>query len=297
MTSPALLPSARENEMLRVLSLGAGVQSTTLALMAAVGDLSPAPHVAIFADTGDEPADVYRHLAWLTEAGRLPFKVEIVRAWEGYGKPGIKAGLGDEILKAARGEGKAGSHSRPPFFTLGADGSKGMIRRQCTGDFKIDPIERAIRLHLGLRRGQRWPKEPVVEQWVGISTDEATRMKPSPRAAISMRWPLIERRMSRRDCLTWLHERGYPEPPKSACTFCPFHSDAEWRRIRDTDPAGWARAVEIDEAIRRGLTSKSLTGALFLHAKREPLATVDLTDATKRQINLFENDCTGMCGV
>lgn len=47
--------------MLRVLSLGAGVQSTTLALMAAHGEIEP-PDCAIFADTQWEPAEVYAHL-------------------------------------------------------------------------------------------------------------------------------------------------------------------------------------------------------------------------------------------
>ena len=35
-----------------VLSLGAGVQSSTLALMAAKGEVTPMPDVAVFADTG-----------------------------------------------------------------------------------------------------------------------------------------------------------------------------------------------------------------------------------------------------
>ncbi len=38
------------------LSLGAGVQSSTLALMYASGELSPMPAGAIFADTQAEPA-------------------------------------------------------------------------------------------------------------------------------------------------------------------------------------------------------------------------------------------------
>lgn len=292
--------------MLTVLSLGAGVQSTTLALMATARQIEPSPDCAIFADTGEEPRAVYAHLARLMEPGRLAFPVHVVQAWGKYGKPSIGAPLGTEIINAARGNAKPGAeaaisrgfHSRPPFFTLGADGSRGMIRRQCTGDYKIEPIQSKIRALLGLKRRQRWPKTVVVEQWVGISTDEATRMKPSGQPAIRMRWPLIEQGMSRRDCLAWLRAHGHPEPPKSACTFCPFHSDAEWRRIRDTDPEGWSRAIEIDEAIRRGLTSKGLTGALFLHADRIPLREVDLSTAEERgQKNLFENECEGMCGV
>lgn len=293
---------------MHILSLGAGVQSTTLALMAAAGKCEPAPDCAIFADTGEEPAAVYRHLDWLMAPGRLAFPVHVVRAWEGYGKPGIKRRLGDEILASARGEGKAGSHSRPPFFVLNADGSRGMIRRQCTGDFKIDVIQAKERELLGLRRGQRWPNEIRIVQWIGISTDEATRMKPVmarrkdkegktvavPHPTIRGRWPLIEKRMSRHDCLLWLSRHGHPTPPKSACTFCPFHSDSEWRTIK-ADPAAWARAVEVDRAIRGGLVSKTLEGALYLHASLRPLVEVNFANGA--QLNLFENECEGMCGV
>lgn len=290
---PALrLPARVEAVVIRILSLGAGVQSTTLALMAQNGALDKLD-CAIFADTGDEPADVYAHLERLK--GWLSYQVHVVRAWEQGTR--IKARMSDEIIAATNGTG--GSHCRPPLFTLASDGSKGMVKRQCTQDYKIAPIERKVRELLGLKPRARWPTTPVVEQWIGISTDEASRMKPSRRPAITTVWPLIDKGMSRRDCLAWLTKHGFPQPPKSACIFCPFHSDKEWRRIKDTDPAGWARAVEVDEAIRTGLSrNKGLDGALFLHAKRIPLRLVDMSTAEERgQINLFENECAGVCGV
>jgi hypothetical protein len=284
--------------MLTVISLGAGVQSTTLALMAKQGLIRPMPDCAIFADTGEEPKAVYAHLAWLMNEADLPFPIHISRAWEGMGKGDITAPLGDELLDSVNLGTRAGSRARPPLFTLNEDGSKGMVHRQCTGDYKIDVIVRTMRGMLGLERGQRWPKGVQIEQWIGISTDEATRMKPSLIPAIRSRWPLIEAEMSRKACLAWLRSYDYPQPPKSACTFCPFHSDAEWRNIRDTDPEGWERAVQIDEAIRHGLTPKRLTGALFVHSKRVPLKDVDLSTAEDRgQLNLFENECAGVCGV
>lgn len=123
-------------------------------------------------------------------------------------------------------------------------------------------------------------------------------MKPAREPAIVTRWPLIEGGFSRDDCLAWLKANGYSEPPKSACTFCPFHSDAEWRRLRDTDPVGWSEAVELDRAIRHGLTSKSLSGSLFLHSSRLPLESVDFDSPNDQsQSNLFNNECEGMCGV
>lgn len=274
--------------MIRVISLGAGVQSTTMALMAAHGEIGPMPDCAIFADTGAEPAAVYDHLRWLVSANVLPFPVHIVSA----------GNLRDQIMATTRGESKRGSHARPPFYVKNPDGSKGIIRRQCTGDYKIDPIEKKVRGLLGLKPRQRWPKEPVVEQWIGISTDEAMRMKPSKQAAITSRWPLIEQRMSRSDCLLWMERRAYPTPPKSACTFCPFRSDTAWRHLRDTDPAGWKEAVTVDAAVRQGLSMRGLTGELYVHSSLIPLSEVDLSTAEDHgQLNLFNNECEGMCGV
>jgi 3'-phosphoadenosine 5'-phosphosulfate sulfotransferase (PAPS reductase)/FAD synthetase len=81
--------------LLRVLSLGAGVQSTTLALMAAAGEIE-APDCAIFADTGWEPKAVYQHLDRLERC--LPFPVHRVS----------KGNLRDDVIAKARGEGMCG---------------------------------------------------------------------------------------------------------------------------------------------------------------------------------------------
>lgn len=262
--------------MLVVISLGAGVQSTTMALMAARGDLAPMPDCAIFADTQSEPDAVMRHLDWLETV--LPFPVYRVTA----------GSLEKQLLHAGKTNG------RPPAFVLNPDGSGGMLNRQCTGDFKIDPIRKKVRELVGLAARQRAPKTAVVEQWIGISTDEASRMKPSPHAFIRHRFPLIEAGMSRRGCLRWLVDRQYMTPPKSACVFCPFHSDAMWRALRDEDPAGWARAIEVDRAIRHTLGK----GTAFIHRQRVPLDEVDLsTPEDNGQGNLFINECEGMCGV
>jgi hypothetical protein len=268
--------------MMHIISLGAGVQSTTMALMAARGIIKPMPDCAIFADTGAEPAAVYMHLGWLV--GQLPFPIHAVGA----------GNLAEEIFGAMSGHNRM--DARPPFFTLRG----GMLRRQCTQDFKILPIERKVRELIGLRRGQRWPKAPTVEQWIGISLDEAIRMKPSRRSGVAHRWPLIELRMSRADCIEWCERQGFPRPPKSACTFCPYHDNAQWRDMKATDPEAFAQAMAIDEAIRPGMPSprRPKGEAWFVHSDRIPLADVDLSTPEERgQLNLFLNECEGMCGV
>lgn len=268
--------------MLTVISLGAGVQSTTMALMAARGEIGPMPDAAIFADTGAEPVAVYKHLDWLESV--LPYPVHRVSA----------GNLRDEIVGAMNGSNRM--DARPPFFI----NSGGMLHRQCTQDYKILPIIKKVRELIGLKRGQRGPKEPVVEQWIGISADEAIRMKPSRLTYIKHRWPLIEKDMHRRHCLTWCEERQYPKPAKSACTFCPYTDNARWRDMKANDPVSFADAVAIDKIIRPGMPGpKRPPGdAWWVHRDCVPLDEVDLSTAEDRgQLNLFNNECEGMCGV
>ena len=293
------------SEPLRLISLGAGVQSTCMVLMAAHGDLTPMPDGAIFADTGAEPRKVYEHLKWLMSANVLPFPVHVVR----------KGNIRDDTYRALNGEkhGK-GRSATAPFFARGKDGRGAPLRRQCTSEYKIEPIERELRKMLGVAKGQRVPKGRMVEMWIGISTDEAYRLRPAAQHCIERRWPLVDSGMSRWDCYNWMDRHDYPVvrpheatperppwPPRSACTFCPYHSDAEWRWMHDNAPEDFADAVAIDAAIRPGfrrVNSKQNTGELWLHRSMLPLSEVDLSTAEERgQGNLFGEECEGMCGL
>lgn len=295
---------------LRTISLGAGVQSTTMALMAAHGEIGPMPDCAIFADTGWEPKAVYEHLEWLMSPNVLPFPVHIVSA----------GSIRDELIAASQGERWASipafaktvtpAGAVIPVYDEDDEGeviaigtrstsretvSIGMIRRQCTTDFKIVPIRRKIRELADLTR-KRSPSFPVAECWIGISCDEISRAKPSFEDWQIKRFPLIEKLMTRRDCLAWLRRNGYPEPPKSACIGCPFHDNRRWRDIRDHDPDAWTDAVEIDHALRTGL--RGIRGEIYLHRSCVPLDQVDLSTSTDHgQLDLWPIECEGMCGV
>lgn len=257
--------------ILRVLSLGAGVQSTTVALMVKHGDLPPVD-CAIFADTGWEPAAVYNHLDWLESV--LPFPIHRVSAGN------IRA---DTL---ARSNSTGQRFAAVPWFTLHR-GKIGMGRRQCTNEYKLRPIQRKV---VELMGGKR--RRGGCEMLVGISLDEAIRRKPSRVQYIVNTFPLLEMRMTRADCETWLMERQYRLPPKSSCIGCPFHSDAQWRALT---PSEFADAVEVDRAIRN---QPKFRAQQFMHRSCKPLNQVDLSTAEERgQINLFNNECEGMCGV
>lgn len=265
---------------IRILSLGAGVQSTTLALMAAAGEI-PMPACAIFADTGWEPVAVYAHLVRLREA--LPFPVHIVSA--GNLRGDIERGT-------SRHSGRVAS---VPWFLRFPDGSAGMGRRQCTAHYKLEPLARKVRDLLGAT--PRGRVQGHAEILIGISTDEAARMKPARVRYMRNTWPLIDLGMSRASCLRWLERNGW-NAPKSSCIGCPFHSNDQWRAIRDNDPDAWADACRLDAAIRTGGHARGIRGEQFMHRSLVPLAEADLsTWAERGQADLFNIECEGMCGV
>jgi hypothetical protein len=245
---------------LKVLSLGAGVQSTTLALLAEEGRIA-APDVALFADTGWEPAAVYAHLAALERA--LPFQVERVYSHAGKIQDSIATGKYEPI----------------PWYT--PEGSMG--RRQCTKVYKLYPLHRRVRELLD----GKTPKDGCTMQ-VGISTDEAHRMKESTVAYIRNVWPLIDLRMSRADCRAYLERRGWRSVPRSACCGCPYLSDADW--IERAHAPEWQDTVRLSHALAE-------TGQ-YMHRYLKPLDQIDFaTPAEKGQMDLFGEDCEGMCGV
>ena len=273
--------------MRHMLSLGAGVQSSTLALMAAKGEVGPMPEVAVFADTGWEPRAVYEWLDWLEQ--QLPYPV--VRVDNGNIRE-------QNIGARVRGRSVDGKHwASLPYFTMEEGATReGRISRQCTFDYKIQPIEKYMRRELlGLKFRQRAPTEFVLTQWRGISTDERVRARPPREKWFDVRYPLIEQGMTRGHCLEWMQRNGYPTPPRSACLGCPFHSDAEWERIKTETPDEWRDVVEFDDAIR---DAGGIRGKTYLHRSCVPLRDVELvTHTSAGQTDLFVNDCEGMCGV
>ncbi|KKL72477.1 hypothetical protein LCGC14_2084520 [marine sediment metagenome] len=265
--------------VLNILSLGAGVQSTAMALMAAHGEIEPMPDAAIFADTGWEPQAVYEHLKFLMSPNVLPFPVYVVS----------KGNIRDDLT--GRAPGKRKRFAAIPFFTEGG----GLGRRQCTSEYKISPIRKKCREMLGLKPRQRAPKHVAVISWIGISTDEVTRMKPSREVWCENIWPLIDARMNRWDCRQWLHRHDYPDPPKSSCVGCPFHSNEHWRAMRDIVPTDWADAVKVDGLIRVNGSLGDMGERQFMHRSLVPLGEADLGDNLNQYA--FDMECEGLCGV
>ncbi len=266
---------------LTVISLGVGVQSSTMLLMAAKGEL-PNVDCAIFADTGYEPKSVYNYLSLLKKIVKFPiYQVS-------------KGNIKDDIINSIKNNTK---FPTAPFFTQNAiTGKKGMLRRQCTADYKIVPIRKKLRELCNVGYRKRFPKDKYIEQWIGISTDEIQRMKPARDPYILNRHPLIEMNMSRQDCINWMKKNQFPLPEKSACIMCPYHNDAYWHFMKTERPSEFADAVQFDKNIRTG--AKNIKDNLFLHRSCKNLDEIEFDKKENdKQLDMFNNECEGLCSI
>jgi hypothetical protein len=275
-----------------ILNLGAGVQSTALYLMFLQGGFDQKLDYAIFADTQEEPESVYKHLIWLRSLGGPTILTDTA------GK------LGDDLIHGKHGSGQR--FASIPAFTSATPGQTGgMLRRQCTAEYKIDVCERIIRRQVvGLEPRQRMPKSVKIVQYFGLSYDEPRRVSKVKNRFVGHPWgegrfPLFDLEMTRSDCVAYLKEQQIPhEVPRSACVFCPFKSNDEWRLLRENDPQGWARAVEVDEALRTpgSIANRNMNQSIYLHRSCLPLVGVDL-GVRDVGVGVAQGECEGMCGL
>ncbi len=232
--------------VLRVLSLGWGIQSTTLAAMSALGYIERFDHI-VHADTTHESVHTYDYAAkwtpWYGERG-----IDIVTV------QGSRTSVVEPFDK--------GPAVMIPAFTTSLEGKPGQIRRQCTHDWKIAPIRKFIRTQIGN------PQPGDVELVQGISFDEWMRQRSSDVKYIVNSYPLVEQRITRAACVQWLESHSIEVPPKSACTFCPFHSVGLWKQMKRDGGPDWDHALAVDAAIREKRPSFSL----YIHPNRLPLA-------------------------
>lgn len=314
--------------------------------MAALGEIEPMPFCSIFSDTQAEPAGVYVWLDWLEK--QLPFPVYRVTA----------GNIMEDALRVRQRKDGNGAWvpSGVPHYSVNADGSLGHGPRQCTGDFKLNPLlkeqrklvesqlpewKRAHKLELkelslyhkklrAWKRGRKAEKlapidfangfsptvlcpafpedawhdcqsDPLVISLIGISHDEAMRRKPALRPWILNTYPLVDRQITRKDCLAWMAAQSFPTPPRSACVMCPYHSDEEWNRLKTEEPQEFQRAVDFEKEYQaaKAQTVSRKGFVPYLHGSRKSLGEINFAVApkSKDEGDLFANDCIGMCGV
>ena len=270
------------NAEMKVIALGMGMQSTALYLMSSMRHIERAD-VAIFSDPMSEHEETYKLADWLVRwsnecADAVPIHI-------------VKKDLYNDIINSISvTKNGHNMYAAIPAFIKKDDGGVGIIMRQCTGHYKIEPLHKKVRELMGLKKGARL--KPY-ELWLGITTDEIQRMKKNKNKKIHNRFPLIEMMMSRSDCMAFMKENGFPIPIKSACVFCPYRPDSDWSALKKENSDGWKKAIEVDKKIRKR-KNISLKNDVYLHKSCKPLDEVDFTE---NQIDMFENECEGHCGL
>ncbi len=269
------------------LSLGAGVQSSVMLIMAIKGEIERPNHV-IFADTGWESKKTYSHVNWCQkqcDKAGIPFHITSAG--------NIRA---DAAISRTADSGEYnGRWASIPLFVDTGTGVEGRIRRQCSSEYKIQPLKKLQRKLLGYEKGQRIPPGSC-QVMIGISTDEARRAAQPKDQWIENLYPLIDPlKMSRSDCMAWW-DQHYPHVTlqKSSCIGCPNRSDREWLAMSRQSPEEFADACDFDKQIRKTCGVK---GVAYLHRSLKPLSAIDLNDAQGSIELEDELYCAGGCGL
>ncbi len=278
---------------MKVISLGLGVQSTALYYMSSMGIL-PRCDYAIFSDLGKEKEETYKYLEFLLR-------------WEqeNNGIPIIVCDSKNLYLDLLNSVNSTNQRfSSIPAFTKNSDGSIGMLRRQCTYEYKIAVVDSKIREIQGKKPRQRLLKTEV---WKGISLDEIDRISNAKEAWKVCVHPfvgfnsdykniwktelLLPERMDRNTIEKWFVSMALPIPPKSSCIFCPYQSDKSYKDMKENHPFDFEAAIAIDEAIRNS-SKKGINNPIYLHRSCVPLKDIIFKDDAP---DLWSGECSGTC--
>lgn len=246
--------------MTSVWSYGGGKQSAAIAALIIRGDL-PRPDHIVMSDTERERSSTFRYLdAVIAPAlAQIGLAVEIVKKSE-YATVDLYS--------------KNGSLLIPAFTTQ--SGTVAKLPTYCSNEWK-----RRVILRWMTAKGLR-----PAEMWLGISTDEADRMKDSDTGWLTHRYPLIDLLMNRDDCKRVVSEMGWPEAPKSTCRMCPHLSDPTWAEMQRDDPADFAAAVELEREAQKK------DPHVWLHRSAKPISEIDFDYSLP---GLFDGCDSGMC--
>lgn len=190
-----------------VASFGGGVNST--AMLIGCYERSERPDLILFADTGGEKRETYRH-------------IEIFSEWL------VKHGMPEIVTVRANGktlEQDCLDRNALPAIAYGL--------RTCSLRWKVEPQEQYI-----LRQG-------ITEytKLIGFDAGEWHRIRDGE----NNRYPLVEWRWFRRECVEAIERVGLCVPPKSSCYFCPMNKKHEIRQLRLKHPELLQRAIEMEK--------------------------------------------------
>lgn len=271
---------------LDILSCGAGMPSTALALMscenAQHGPPYPHPKVpiydaVIFCDLHSEPSWVYAQMNFIAAACReacIPFYR-------------LDADLyGDFTHNFGRARTAC-----IPFWTLGDDGKEGRMPRQCTYDYKIKVIEQFVRYELLCYRPRQRTLSLDIHAHnlhMGIMWEEQHRAKESKQTLFTNKYPLVKMGWTRSDCYAYNKTVWGLDTKASCCLFCPFHTNYFYGYIQKHEPECYACALQVDELVETHQARPPLKSKLFISKSRKRLRDLTAEDCQDEQTFLYQ---------
>ncbi|MCD4680674.1 MAG: hypothetical protein K8S00_09840 [Bacteroidales bacterium] len=264
-----------------IVSYGGGTQSTAMILMSLEGYKGlERPSFGVYADVGAEPEFINKYVDYFIAYVKARYDFDIHRIKH-------KEGLESHIINKPEvsRNGNFYQSSTPPFYTLSENGKIGMLMRQCTADYKINPLKKLI--NSKLKKGE------VYRMWIGISFDERFRMKISNYKKRINYYPLVDLFIRRSDSLEYIKKLGVKAPQRSSCYFCPFHSDRYW--LKEYHPIEFNRACNFEQKVQNNIKT---TDKIYLHSKCKPLRETIFNN--ENQLNMFPeliDECDGECGI
>ena len=272
---------------MKILSCGAGMQSSALHLMSGENALAkirgeppvwpqvPIYDISIFCDLGFEPPWVKKQVEFLANAGHscgVPLVI-------------LDSPLYTDFMENF-GERRTISI---PWWTIKEDGHKSKMPRNCTIDYKVELISKYVRWQLlGYKKGQRLREEDkkAHEMHMGFSAEESRRCKESPNPMFVNKFPLVEMGLTRADNFAYIKDVWGLETKASACSFCPFHKNYFFKFLRENEPEQSAQVVGVDELLRDKNPKPPMDSDLFISRSRKRL--MDLTDEDCNDAECFE---------
>jgi hypothetical protein len=256
---------------MKILSCGAGMQSTALALMSCENakennkyPLVPIYDAIIFCDLGKEPPWVYDQVHFIKAAcedAGIPFYILDTRLYQNY----------------VHNFGKSRVVTIP-FWSVDENGKKGKMTRHCTIDYKIMAIQKFFRWTLlGYKKGQRIKLEDIGthEMHIGFSTEEKQRIFDSYHAMFVNKFPLVEMGLERKDNYAYIRDVWGLETKASACQFCPFHKNYFFAYLKENYAAEYKDLIDFDEMLESGQPNTAIKSKIFISRSRKRIK--DLT--------------------
>ncbi len=231
---------------MRVVAFGGGTDST-----AALGGwverglvLTQPIDLIIFADTGGERPNTYRH-------------IERMNAWlPAHGLPQIT--IARKTARTPEDVTLEGNCLRKKMLPSLAYGFK-----SCSHKYKVQPQEKLLNNCAEARAD--WKRGQKIEKLIGYEFSESRRWMKAPLEdeKYLYRYPLVEWEWNRADCIEAIKRMGLPLPGKSSCFFCPASTKPEIDELKRTYPLLFQRAIHMEDVAMPGLQSVKGLGRRF----------------------------------